>query len=54
MTMITLTPVDTLDLSVGYSRELDVHDIEELRSRPECRCLLAAFGKCPTQQKSRQ
>jgi hypothetical protein len=49
MTMTTLTPVDAPDLSVGYSRQLGVRDIEESRTDAECRCLLAAFGKCPTQ-----
>jgi hypothetical protein len=49
MTMISLSPVDTPDPSVEYPRNLEVRDIEGLRTPQECRCLLAAFGKCPTQ-----
>ena len=50
MTMsTTLTAVDIHDPSVAYPRELEVRDIEGLRPPYECRCLLAAFGKCPTQ-----
>jgi hypothetical protein len=49
MTMTTLTLVDIPDLSAGHSHELEVQDIEESPVRPECRCMLAAFGKCPTQ-----
>jgi hypothetical protein len=49
MTMTTLTPVDIPDLSAGHSHEREVQDIEGSPVRPECRCMLAAFGKCPTQ-----
>ncbi len=49
MTVTTLTPVVTPDATVDYFDKLEVRDIEDLRTPHECRCLLAAFGKCPTQ-----
>jgi hypothetical protein len=49
MTVTTLTPFGPPDSTVSYSLKLEVGDIEDLPSPQECRCLLAAFGKCPTQ-----
>jgi len=48
MTLITVSPIDVVSHS-GYSSEQDADESRWQDSQQECRCMLAAFGKCPTQ-----
>ena len=49
MTLITVSPLDVVS-HPGCSSEQDAHENGWPDSQPECRCMLAAFGKCPTQR----
>ena len=48
MTLITMSPLDVVS-RLGYSPEQDAPEYGWQDSQHECRCMLAAFGKCPTQ-----
>jgi hypothetical protein len=49
MTLITVSPIDVVSHS-GYSSEPDAQENGGQDPQQECRCMLAAFGKCPTQR----
>jgi hypothetical protein len=49
MTLINVSPIDVVSHS-GYSTEQDAQENGGQHRQHQCRCMLAAFGKCPTQR----
>jgi hypothetical protein len=49
MTMTELLPPATLDSADGFGTVPESPAASSAFSEPVCRCLLSAFGRCPTQ-----
>jgi hypothetical protein len=52
MTLTELLPPETFGSADGYGTAAETAAYQSGFTQPVCRCMLAAFGRCPTQSGS--